>query len=79
MHLQAAHSQELGARPARGTTMGSSFSGSHGDIFEHLPRELRITVEEAGGQDHTYSVHEVGVQGLAAGQTSQAALHRHAL
>lgn len=59
--VQAMQNRE-GALPlARGTTIGSSFSGSPGDIFEHLPRELRITVDD-GGQPHTYTGHNAKVR-----------------
>ena len=41
--------------PSHGpTTMQASFAGDPHDIFEHLPRELRITIDEAEGP-HTYT------------------------
>ena len=59
--MQAMQDRQQGLSLVRGTTVGSSFSGTPRDIFEHLPQELRITVDD-GDEPHTYTGHDPTVR-----------------
>ena len=51
--------------PGSGTSrLQDGFAGQPEDVFAHLPRELRITVDEAEGT-HTYTGQPVSVCGPA--------------